>query len=289
MKKANPRILIAVCTTGRESKILELLSQLDNQIQRTVSSVRVQIFLNSDTCPEYLKIFNPILNPRIGYASIRNTALSNRIAGESIIFLDDDSTISPDWLFQLLSTVNQNEEKMIKGRIRYVREAGEASKHFKSMKGRHRQMKFAGAANLLLPARLLDRIPVEFDLKFDLGGEDTELTHRLTNLGVKIFYRSELIAYEHVSASKDTAVEFNRRYLQSAKIYNRIIAIHGGNTQIWLRQLKLRLRRIGKLLKVWKINSMWGEYKAITEIILDFDLIIKGHHSELQQIKKFPD
>lgn len=181
--------LIAVITFRRPMELERCLDSIFVSLTRSQVWTDVCIFNNA---PEILAG-----HPRVrvvnvcagGIASGRNAALS--LARESgynfLIFVDDDEVVDPNWLVELLTTKSRYPDAAaVTGPVQPP--ASASPDHYLSFARREHPdgtiVSMAGAGNLLLDLTLIGSL--QFDSRFESGGEDTDFTCRLSRAGMSI-------------------------------------------------------------------------------------------------------
>jgi len=203
----NGPTLICVCTRGNNPNIVQLIDQILKICTSKNHKFRILVVVNSPA-PIYFDLSPKVevLNfSKKGYASVRNFALSNRKKDENIYFLDDDemyvlengadplemflqaSTIYP--LSLLTGPVPPIDEQTLDLLVPAYRNTNPT---FKT----GRITNYVQGGNLFIPALVFSKENVAFDLLFDFGGEDKELSDRLSVLGIPSRWVAEAKIFE---------------------------------------------------------------------------------------------
>lgn len=177
--------------------------------------------------------------PRIGVATARNTALDWARAEHCdwLAFIDDDETVHPDWLINLLAVAMARALVLTSGPVFPVVESRPVSSVQRAIwqgyaRQRHRHRVRAarladagrdGRITAITNNWLLDlHNPAagnqRFDMRFDAsGGEDSDFYRRLRGLGATSGWAREAVVYETIPHARLTvAYQFRRAFHQSA-------------------------------------------------------------------------
>lgn len=146
-----------------------------------------------------------------GIAAARNRALQEAAGHDLLAFIDDDEEPLPGWLDSLLSVWGQTGAAGVVGRVvpdyqvepaPWI-EAGEFFVRAAMPTGTGRSA--AAAGNLLLDLKQLEPTGIRFEEPFGLtGGEDTLMTRRMTNHGLRIVWCNESVAKDLIPAERLT-------------------------------------------------------------------------------------
>ena len=148
-----------------------------------------------------------------GISFARNRAVRTALSWKAdlVAFLDDDETVSPGWLDQLLRVRQQYDADVVAGPVVPSYEAGVADwvvagRFFE--RPRHSTgtpVKCAITANCLIAARLLSDSAEPFHPAFAIGGGgDTHFFRQVHAKGASIFWADGAVVYERVPASRAT-------------------------------------------------------------------------------------
>ncbi len=109
-----------------------------------------------------------------------------------VAFTDDDCEPRPRWLATLLHGAHQTPDAVLAGRV----EPNPAERHRLSPFARTLDVRAAGpwypTANIAYPRALLERLG-GFDLRYFLGGEDTDLAWRARAAGAPVRYLDDAV------------------------------------------------------------------------------------------------
>lgn len=146
-----------------------------------------------------------------GIAAARNRALQEAAGHDLLVFIDDDEEPLPGWLESLLSVWGQTGAAGVVGRVVPAYQVTptpwiEAGGFFvrKTMPTGTRRPA-AAAGNLLLDLKQLEPTGIRFDEPFGLtGGEDTLMTRRMVDQGLRLVWCDESVAKDLIPAERLT-------------------------------------------------------------------------------------
>lgn len=181
--------------------------------------------------------------PRPGIAAARNRALESARPCELIAFLDDDMTVEPGWLTNMVETLRRHGADMVNGVVEPVFEGGHSRWVDESLFTRRRHptgtlVDHAATGGLLLTAEIAERIQPVFDDAFGLcGGEDTDMSRRAVRAGARVVFSEGAAAHEHTPRSRATARWVLRRAFRLGNTTARcaIRAAEGSSSQALAR------------------------------------------------------
>lgn len=227
---------ICICTFRRPflAETLRSVAQLD------VGDARVRIIISdNDTTPSARSLVDeiardfpfPIIylhSPAANICIARNACL-DAASGDYLAFIDDDETVSPQWLMALLTRAEQSGADAVLGPVRAVYNA--ASPEWMARGDFHSTLPVVVNGKILTgyTCNVLIRWAKPFSaLRFDLalgrtGGEDTDFFYRLTGLGGTIAQAPEALVYEPVPAERAAMGWLVRRRLRSGQTYGMLL------------------------------------------------------------------
>lgn len=150
-----------------------------------------------------------VLETTSGIPFARNRAIDEALKLEAdwLVFIDDDETVDPDWLLELLASAKKYQADVVHGRVIYQYPEDDKWAHLseKNFIYKHRQdgksVHSAATNNVIINARLFkpDGLGLRFDnaLKFS-GGSDTDFFNRARIKGARLVYGAKAIVYETV-------------------------------------------------------------------------------------------
>lgn len=223
---------VCVCTFRREYLAETLKSIAANAIP--TADLRV-IVADNDTVPSAKKLTEAFARdtglpvkyihaPATNISLARNACL-DAASADFVAFVDDDENVDPHWLEALLRTARATGADVVLGPVTavygpeaqgWMRE-GDFHSTIPAFVGGIIQTGYAG--NVLMRRRQ----PFS-TLRFDLslgqsGGEDTEYFYRLHDLGGRIAFAPDAIAYEPVPAERARLAWLMRRRFRSGQTH----------------------------------------------------------------------
>ena len=159
------------------------------------------------------------IEPARGISAARNRAVKIAIDADFVVFVDDDETVCPEWLDQLLFMQRENEADIVMGPVAPVFEKPPAdwivSGGFfvkDSEKNGKLDKKYGSTANILIRRSCLDMLTKPFAEVFNLtGGADYYLLLKLKAMGAKICWAPKARVAEYVMADRANAGWILRR------------------------------------------------------------------------------
>lgn len=207
------KVVISACTYKRPEGLKSLFLSLKGLQIPEDTDVTIRIIDNEKTpeakslvedlskqmqCPvEYAHEQEP------GIAPARNRALSEAKNADFLAFVDDDETVHPSWLAELLKSQKRNNAHFVQGPVIMSAEDKKEQwwidtllfklKTFPDDTPRHE----AWSNNVLIDMDFIRKHELQFDpaLRFD-GGEDTLFFQQMHEKGAKGIFASKAIVYE---------------------------------------------------------------------------------------------
>ncbi len=148
-------------------------------------------------------------NPKNGLATGRNLALEHSSGADFVVFIDDDETASPAWLYALLQTAEENSADVVTGPVYPdFMDAPAWIKHGNffapALRKSGDQMDYVATNNTLLRSNVVAKF--RFDAKFDFtGGEDTDFFLRVRDAGHSMVWCNEAEVRESIPSSRANA------------------------------------------------------------------------------------
>lgn len=212
-------VAVCVVTYRRPAPLARLLRSLQQLHVPARCSTRVLVVDNDpdgSACEVVAAASGPLavayeLEPRPGIAAARNRAVDGARPCHLIVFLDDDMTVEPDWLTNMIDARRQYGADMVNGVVEPVLDAGHSPWVDPTLFARRRHptgtvLHHAATGGLLLDPGLADRLTPLFDESFGLcGGADTEMSRRAIRAGAKVVFSEGAVAYEHTPPPRATA------------------------------------------------------------------------------------
>jgi succinoglycan biosynthesis protein ExoM len=166
--------------------------------------------------------------PSANICIARNACLDAATA-DYVAFIDDDETVSPQWLSQLLAVAGQSNAEAVLGPVRAVYDPRTPSWMAEGDFHSTLPVVVDGAIRTGYTCNVLIRRSEPFaSLRFDLslgksGGEDTDYFYRLTGLGGTIAQAPEALVYEPVPADRAAMAWLVRRRLRMGQTHGKLI------------------------------------------------------------------
>jgi succinoglycan biosynthesis protein ExoM len=140
------------------------------------------------------------IEPRQGYASVRNAAIAVASSADFIAFIDDDEIPEPGWLAKLHEARETFSADVVAGAVvtdfppetpRWFRISGVTSADQPGL-STGSEMRWCATSNVLVARRVFATVAGGFDSRFDLtGGEDTHFFCRAYAAGFRIIWTEE--------------------------------------------------------------------------------------------------
>lgn len=167
-----------------------------------------------------------------GISYARNTAVRAALTGGAtwVAFLDDDETVRPTWLDELLSAARSFRADVVAGPVLPLFEepvAGWVAKGRFFDRPRFvtgTELSDARTGNLLVASSALGSSALLFEESFALsGGEDTLLTRKLTSRGFRIIWADSAIVQELIPRNRTTLRWILKRAFAGGNSWTRIV------------------------------------------------------------------
>ncbi|APF35086.1 glycosyltransferase family 2 protein [Microbacterium paludicola] len=251
-----PSVAILIATYRREHLLLETLASLDRT--KTSQSFAVIIVDNDSEGrtaervrgmqSEWSFQVTAVCEPQPGIAAARNRALDEALDYDIVCFIDDDETVSEDWLEELVAPILRGEADAVSGPVDSVFEApipqwAHLGKFFTSEDTPEgARVGEAATNNLAIRRASLMRGPVtRFDSRFsESGGSDIFLTQQLAAAGIRIVWTNAARVTERVPASRCSADWIRTRAVRGGNTHGRVALMRPDNG--WGRPESLRRR-----------------------------------------------
>jgi succinoglycan biosynthesis protein ExoM len=201
---------------------------VDNDINKTAEPVVNG--LKSDGSTSFLiYYFN---HPAKGLANVRNELIRHGISlnPDYLVFIDDDEIVTPDWLNQLVYTIESNEGDMAMGPVNPANNNRIPQSILCWMERQdyadNTQLNFIRTGNLIINVKSLLKYQIWFEPRFNAsGGEDSYFGLQMIKKGAKVFWAAKAIVYETVPDERANLRWLIRRYYSGANIYTSILII----------------------------------------------------------------
>lgn len=238
------RLTIAICTFRRPDRLARLLATLAEQRAEARGQTVDVLVVDNDPdrsargpAEEYGATYAAESRPGVAYA--RNAALRLVPAeADALVFFDDDQLPDPGWLAALVACHIDDPTSLWSGPVQgetFPDPPAWARDYWPWRRAEQvdgASLAAAGAGNLLIPRRVLDRSDCGFLAEeFPRVGEDTELTSRLVGAGVSLRYAARAGAHEDVPVDRRTV----------SWVLDRAAASGATNARLWLLRGQHRL------------------------------------------------
>lgn len=229
-------VTIAVATYRRP----RMLSRLLDSIERSTVIARPQVVV-VDNDPEEsarrtveewtYEAAKYVSEPRPGISNARNAGIYAAQGSEFVVFVDDDEHVSAGWLEALLDTVHKYDADAVAGPVisllnencpPWIQHSGLFNR---SRRPTGTQISEAGAGNLLIRRSVLTELSLTEWFRPDLGlsgGEDADLTRRMTAMGYRIIWCDEAEVWEEVPPQRTTFDWLAKRFVRLASVDYRL-------------------------------------------------------------------
>lgn len=227
---------IAICTFRRPflAETLRSVAGLD------AGNAQVRVIVSdNDVTPSAQELVDSIArgfpfpitylhSPARNICIARNACL-DAAGAQYLAFIDDDETVSPQWLVELLRRAETTGADAVLGPVRAV--YGSGAPEWMAEGDFHSTVPVVVDGRILTGYTcnvLMRRKPPFSDLRFDLklgrsGGEDTDFFYRLTALGGTIVEAPNALVYEPVPADRAAMAWLMRRRLRAGQTHGMLL------------------------------------------------------------------
>jgi glycosyltransferase involved in cell wall biosynthesis len=221
-----------------------------------------------------------IHEPKIGLSSARNRAIEDciRRKRDRIIFIDDDTWVSEDWLEKLIDN-EKIQCPILHGNIEYIY-FGAAPIWHKSKKPRHFSLLKCACTNNVMIDLDICRDGLRFDEAYNYtGGEDTDFFLRAKEEGAEIIYIADANIYEEVPKERHKLKGYLWRgyWCASVQMYSALrnggVCSHSMKGNVIINYCSVVLKKMPKILT--------RLIAGITMIILSPLFIVRGKNGFL--------
>jgi len=248
LRMLDEHYVIGICTKGTRPTLDLFLEKFGPILREHEESVRIVIVVNGGG--ELVLADHPnvsvVREPRLGIAFARNRVLQEIGPNENLIFIDDDEYPDQDWFANLMGTHAQYPNAMIVGQVLEVNADGVVVENSKIRPLRKisegTSLKMAPTNNLLIPAEILKSRLMYFDLFFNYGGSDSDLTFRLTRANYKIRWSPNAIMYEIEDEERNNPEWAYKRNCRNSALYPLVISRNSSIQYVFLYFIKKTLQ-----------------------------------------------
>jgi len=210
MSQEESRFIVAVCTLQRVASLECLLNWLSVQEWPEKSSLliidndkdqsaltAVELFRDNFPVP-----INYVIEPRVGFASVRNRALAASQGADALCFIDDDAIVPAGWISAMYEAHVSAPNAVIRSRYAHIQHLPLNYEDMTAELVRLGSLELygpAGTSGLLLPAPVVNEF--EFDEYYnESGGEDVDLLFRIGKAQIpEVIARTILLEVHRVS------------------------------------------------------------------------------------------
>ena len=176
-------------------------------------------------------------NTNLGFSGGNNLAIEIALKEEFdyILLLNNDTTVTPDFLGELLETAQKKNVGAVTGKIYYYfhpesiwsaggeynRNTGLTIQFSGIDSGKYdieKEITFATGCLLMFPAKVVREIGL-LDESYFLYSEDSDYCQRIIDAGYKIMYSPKAVIYHKVSASTGDKSPLQQRYMMRNNLY----------------------------------------------------------------------
>lgn len=232
-------VLISVITYKRPHDLDRMIESL----LKLRTSVRHRILVvDNDSqgsagkvASKYKENVKYVLEPRPGIAAARNRCIQEmQPSDDALAFLDDDETVTPTWLDEIVECANAYRVGIVAGPVISIL-PDDAPKWVNDTKIFQRRVRSTGATdglpatnNSLVRATVLRRnSDVRFDDSFSVtGGSDSDFFARLVRRGERFVWTKSAIVQEYVQTERLNVRWLVRRYMRGGETTARVLLSH---------------------------------------------------------------
>lgn len=208
------------------------------------------------------------VEPRRGIATARNRAIAEAGDTSIVVFIDDDEWPEPDWLVQLLATMERTGADVVTGPVLPVFEDGAPGWVIRG--GFFDRPRFADGApiswatssSVAIRTSVLGDDP--FDARFNLtGGEDTHLFQRLRLAGASIVWADHAVVHELIPTTRTTPSWLIRRqYRRGQTLSTCLVLLEDGMARKCKRLLRATVE-VGSGLAIAATSVVKGRVAVV--------------------------
>ena len=261
------KILIDVClATFRRPELLSHTLRSLAQLNLEELQIRVVVIDNdrNETARATVEAFRQSVpfevvfdvEPVQNIALARNRALS-LVQSDYFAFVDDDETVSTNWLASLLGTMLKYDADVVFGPVEGLLPADAPDwasvqpSFCRSQRATGSLLEHGATNNVLVRRSALGQPPQSFDPAYGLsGGEDADFFYRMHHAGRRLVWCDEAVVTEHVPPSRLTLKWLRQRGFRSGQSFVRVFVrrYHFGKKVFWFGKKVLHL--VGGIIAV---------------------------------------
>jgi succinoglycan biosynthesis protein ExoM len=256
-------IFVCITTFRRPALLRELLDSLAISVAPENGALVSVVVVDNDgeesaravveAVRESKKLGWPITylaEPRRGIAQARNAAVRQSASASWIAFVDDDETVEPQWLRELIRTADAYQADIVGGPVLPKFAPGVPGWFVRggfADRPRYRTgaaPAWLGTGNVLIRATVCQQAG-GFDESFGAtGGEDTRFFQSARQAGFKAVWCDEAVAREHVGLDRGNLGYLLRREYQDASLTARIEILNDGSPITYARRFSKGVARL---------------------------------------------
>jgi len=216
-------ISIIIITYNEEDNIKDCLDSLSKLDYPRDKYEVIVVDASTDSTPEIVSEYRDvkIIKSSNGYSRQRNRGWTEALF-ELVAFIDADTMVTPDYL-QVVNRVFKNEKTAVAGGNAYPppntsrfglwvacvgHPAGGAMGLKANMSREQKRPSFVAACNSVFRKKVLQEV-YGFDLDFDDGGEDVDISRRIKEKGYRLEYLPDLNLYHKPRRSMKKYIRWN--------------------------------------------------------------------------------
>jgi succinoglycan biosynthesis protein ExoM len=270
MREAGVRIDICVCTYRRPA-LEDTLHSIGMLNVPDGATVRI-IVADNDAVPSARDLvyrLASLLPFNVSYVhcpasniSLARNACLDAATGDLLAFVDDDETVSPDWLIELLRAAGETGADAVLGPVRAI--YGEDAPRWMKRGDFHSTMpvwvggeiRTGYTCNVLLHRSSPRLAGYRFNLALGrCGGEDTEYFARLHEAGGIIAFAPRAVVYEPVPPDRANFAWLAKRRFRMGQTHGRLLASNGSGVAM-AREIGLAGAKIAYCLAATALTAM---------------------------------
>ncbi|WP_028266836.1 glycosyltransferase family 2 protein [Arthrobacter sp. MA-N2] len=227
-----PKVVVAIATYRRPESLAALIESLRAQDPGLLHKMVIVDNDVHESAREVATRLAPdaayIVEPRRGISAARNAGVSAALRYEpwAIAFVDDDETATPDWIRELVRSMQRHHADVVTGPVEYRLTNRPADyKYFQKLERPEGSLvKYVATNNaLVLASWFRDDASLRFDEDFGLtGGEDLEFFLRLQLRGGLCVWANSAVVSTQVPRERTQRAWLLRRELRNGQMIARL-------------------------------------------------------------------
>jgi len=167
-----------------------------------------------------------------GISNVRNKLIEEAflLNPDFIVFIDDDEYVTPEWLNELIKTINTHNSEAARGPVLAMIE-GEVSPYVAYWFKREQHADGARldslkTGNLVLRCSSLQKLDLWFDPRFNIiGSGDNYFGVQFLKKGASIYWAAKAVAYENIPAKRASLNWLVKRVYRYASTYMYVLKL----------------------------------------------------------------